>query len=152
MLRHARYSNLKGCPIFEDFRADRYSNFSDRSIFKKLSGCSIFKLFAPLDIQILWAGAKSSGCSIFTVFGLFDILTFRPARYSNEKHLLFGLLDVQINGCSKFKVFGLLHMSYVYFPGRSILKVFGLLDHLTCLDSSIFKLFGLLDIQSFLDA
>ena len=41
---------------------------------------------------------------------------------------------------------------YSKFSFCSIFKVVGLLDHLTCLDSSIFKLFGLLDIQSFRDA
>ena len=98
--RHARYSNLKGCPIFEHCRADRHW---------KLSGCSIFKLFGPFDIQI--------------VFGLLDIQSFRAARYSN------------FSGRSTFKVCGLMQSvraaRYSTFSGCSIFKVFGLLDVLT---------------------
>ena len=98
-------------------RAARYSNFSDRSIIKQFSGCSIFKVFGLLDIQALRVTPYSNfvGCSVFYLVGLVVIQSFRADRYSH------------LSGCSIFKVFGLLDIQT--FPGcRSIFKVFGLLD------------------------
>ena len=130
---------------FEHVRANRYS---------KLSGCSIFKLFGPLDNQKIFGliDIKSfraawyssfSGHSIFKLCGLLGVLTCRAGLYSKFSVCWifspFGPLDIQRFRPARYSNFSRLQVDiqsfraarYSNFSGCSTFIVFELLDILS---------------------
>ncbi len=98
-LKVVRCSNFSRLPVdIQSFRAARYSNFR---------GCSVFEIFGPLEIQTFRAArySKLPGCSIFKLFGPLDIQSFRAARCSNVSarsiFKVFGMLDIQHFGAGR---------------------------------------------------
>ena len=179
--RAAQYSNIFGLIDIQTFQAARlaarYLNFSSRSIFKKLSGFSIFKVFGLLEIQTVRSAPHSNFVGWSKEFGLLDIHSFRAARNSKYSACsifsLFGPLGIQseklfgiqtFQGCqSILNLFRLLDIltfraaQYLSFSGRSRFRLFGLLGIQTFRAArysnfsgrSMFIVFGLLDVQPF---